>query len=98
MPYTKVKFKGKIQYIVHGVFGEGASDIADDESISAKEAKKLIKEAGGEEIFKMFDTPAECDAYVAGIDDMTGWLGAVFTGLKRHKAIFGISGVTILKK
>lgn len=98
MQYTKVKFKGKIKYIVHGVFGRSASSYADDSSLSGKKAKKEIEECGGQEIFTMFDTEAECNAYIQGIGEMDGWEGWILTDLKRHKAIFGISGVTILKK
>ena len=85
MCYSKIGNK----YVVHGIFGEGATDIIEEKagSLTKKDIKE-IKDNGGE-MLRVFNTPEECGAYVQGLSDMEGYLAFQVTTLEDHQKIYG---------
>lgn len=86
--FTLVKtVNDQYYYVVHGVFGMGGRILDDEEP--AKKLKKQIENAGGQELFKMFNTIPECAAYVQGCEDMAGWEEYRVTSTEEHKKVYG---------
>ena len=54
-------------------FGEDMSKALADQEY--EEVVKLINEPGNQLTYRDFETEAEANAYIQGINDMDGWLG-----------------------
>ena len=94
MSYSKIAGK----YVVHGIFGESATDIIEEKAGSLTKADiKEIKADGGE-MLRIFDTPKEAEAYIQGLNDMDGWLAWQATSKADHEKIYGKMDIASLKK
>jgi hypothetical protein len=81
--------KKKKQFVVSGIFGEAGSDVWESAVKKTPALKKKIEQAGGFELFRFFNTKAEAEAYLLGIEDMDGWMGWMTTGKEDHQKVFG---------
>lgn len=84
-PYSKIGNK----YVVHGIFGEEATDVIEEKAgeLTKKDIKQ-IKDSG-QEMLRIFNTPAECEAYLQGLADMDGWMAFQTTSMEDHEKIYG---------
>jgi hypothetical protein len=83
--YTKIGNK----YVVHGIFGEGATDIIEEKAGELTKADIKSIKADGQEMLRIFNTPAEAEAYIQGLTDMDGWMAWQTTSLADHEKIYG---------
>lgn len=90
---TKIKLPdGTTQYAVHGIFGDGAADLLDSgKKLTAKDIEYIKNNAC--EMLRMYNTPAECEAYMEGVRDVNNQ-DEFYTTFEQHEQIFGWNGAT----
>lgn len=80
----KIIYRNKTKFAVLGVLGE---------MLAAPYEEKKLDESdkdNGVELFSLFDTEAEANAYIEGLNAAEGWNGiSLCTDVAYHKEVFG---------